>query len=84
MHPLRNAAVDVDAVGHEIVSLFCSSLGVNPKFEHKTDDVHGTPDATFDHGIGGIILGQAGHMQTDHARFRLVVPHKRLKEEVSV
>lgn len=84
LHPFRNAPVDVDAVGHEIVSLLCSCFGVKLRFENKPNDIHGTPYSTFDHRVGSIILRQAYHMQTDHSGFRLVVPHKGLKVEISV
>lgn len=84
LQKFRNAPIDVDAVGHEIVSFFCSCFGVYPRFKNKPDYIHGTPNTTFDHRVGSIILRQAGHMQTDHSGFRLVVPHKRLKVEVSV
>lgn len=84
LHPFRNLPVDVDAVGHEVVGFRCSSFGVCPRFKNKPDDVHGTPDTTFDHGVVSIVLGQAHHMKTDHSGFRRVVPDKRLKVEVSV
>lgn len=84
LHPFRNAPIDVDTVGHEIFSFLCSCLGVNPRSKNKPNDIYGAPNTTFDNRVGSIILRQAGHMQTDHSGFRLVVPHKGLKVEVSV
>lgn len=47
LHPFRNATVDVEAVSHEIVTLFNSCNGVFSLFEYKPDDVHGTPNSAL-------------------------------------
>lgn len=84
LRPLRNAAVDVDAVRHEVISLLCSCLGVDPRLENKADNSHGAPDTTFDHWVGSVVLGQTANMQTDHAGLWLVVPYEGLQIEVSI